>query len=225
MAPPQFPKEKPLVRRLILAALLLPTLALADVDSRFAQLRDQAEPLGSLGAFLDKYIGECSGFFSGLGCRGAAEEFRKQYEGKKLYMIVGESAASMVQPGPYQPGSGNYTILVTPAFPGSSYQLTKGAPGQLGSEDQPLVPPVRVTGTTPEGWNATDFMRLFSNRQVRLQIVFSPEGVWGLERNQGRGKLYGVSCRVEGVLLSNARTGKPLGLWLADESADKTPRK
>ncbi|MBM7117429.1 DUF6066 family protein [Archangium primigenium] len=209
------------MRRLLLAVLLLPTLALADVDSRFAQLRDQAEALGSLGTFLDKYVGECSGFFSGLGCRGASEEFRKQYEGKKLYMIVGESAASMVQPGPYQPGSGNYTILVTPSFPGGSYFLTQGAPSALSAEDQPLVAPIRVTGTTPEGWNATDFMRLFSSRKVRMQLVFSPEGIWGMERNQGRGKLYGVSCRVEGVLLSNATTGKPLGMWVVGDANRK----
>ena len=138
------------MRRLILAALLLlPTLALADVDRRFAQLRDQAEPLGSLSTFLDKYIGECAGMFVSPSCRGDAEAFRKRYEGKKLYMIIGEEAATMLSPGPYQPGSGNYVIQVTPYFPGGSYALTQGVPSQTDAAGNPLVPYLRVSGTTP----------------------------------------------------------------------------
>ena len=212
-------------RFILAAALLLPSLVLADADPRFARLRDQAEPLGSLSAFLDKYVGECSGLFAGLGCRDAAEAFRKQYEGKRLYMIVGEDVATMVRPGPYQPGSGNYVIEVTPSFPGGAYVLTQGAPGQLTAEDQPMLTPLRVTGTTPPGWNATDFMRLFSSRQVRLQVIFAPQTLWGLERKQGSGKQYGVSARIEALFLTNARTGEPLGLWFADEPAAKTKKK
>ncbi|MET0403662.1 MAG: DUF6066 family protein [Cystobacter sp.] len=213
------------MKHVILAALLLPSLALADVDPRFGRLRDQAEPLGSLSAFLDKYVGECSGLFSGIGCRDAAEAFRKQYEGKRLYMIVGENVATMARPGPYEPGSGNYVVEITPSFPGGPYVLTQGAPAQLGADDRPLLPPLRVTGTTPEGWSATDFMRLFSSRQVRIQLVFAPQAIWGLERKQGSGKLYGVAIRVEAMLLTNARTGDTLGLWFADDPSSKGKKK
>ncbi|MFY0575455.1 DUF6066 family protein [Cystobacter fuscus] len=64
-------------------------------------------------------------------------------------------------------------------------------------------------------------MRLFSSRQVRLQVIFAPQSIWGLERKQGSGKQYGVSARVEALLLTNARTGEPLGLWFADEAKAK----
>jgi hypothetical protein len=220
------------VRRLFLAALLLlPALALADVDPRFARLRDQAEPLGSLSTFLEKYIGECTSMFSGLNCRASSEEFRQKYEGKKLYMIIGEDAATMLSPGPYQPGSGNYTIQVVPYFPGGSYALTQGQPTQTDADGNPLLPLIRVTGTTPEGWTAMDFMRLFSSRQVRAQLIFTPQGVWSLPRKRGLGKTSGVAARLEALLLTHARTGEPLGLWFAEEpptatgGAKKGPKK
>lgn len=213
------------MRRSILAALLLlPTLALADVDTRFAQLRDQAEALGSLSTFLDKYIGECAGLFVSPSCRGDAEAFRGKYGGRKLYMIVGEDAASMLSPGPYQPGSGNYTIQVIPYFPGGAHGLTQGTPTQTDAAGNPLLPLIRITGTTPEGWAATDFLRLFSTRQIRAQVVFTPQGVWTLPGKRG-GKTQGVAARVEAILLTHARTGEPLGLWFAEEPAARDGKK
>ncbi len=206
------------MRRLILAAvLLLPVFALADVDPRFARLRDQAEPLGSLSTFLEKYIGECGSVFSGPSCRKEAEAFREKYKDKKLYMIVGEDVATMLSPGPYQPGTGNYVIHVTPYFPGGAYAMTQGVPSQTDTEGNPLLPLLRITGTTPEGWNASNFLRLFSTHQVRAQLVFTPQGVWSLPRKRGGGKQYGVAARVEGILLTHARTGEPLGMWFAEE--------
>ncbi|OJT22601.1 hypothetical protein BO221_22835 [Archangium sp. Cb G35] len=213
------------MRRLFLTALLLlPTLALADVDARFAQLRDQAEALGSLSSFLDKYIGECAGLFVNPSCKSNAEAFRAKYGGRKLYMIVGEDAATMLTPGPYQPGSGNYTIQVLPYFPGDAYALTQGMPTQTDSAGNPLLPLIRITGTTPEGWAATDFLRLFSSKKIRAQIVFTPQGVWTIPRKQG-GKAQGVAARIEAILLTFAPTGDPLGLWFADQptAAPKEP--
>ncbi|MFE8597896.1 DUF6066 family protein [Archangium violaceum] len=213
------------MRRLFLTALLLlPTLALADVDARFAQLRDQAEALGSLSSFLDKYIGECAGLFVNPSCKSNAEAFRAKYGGRKLYMIVGEDAATMLTPGPYQPGSGNYTIQVIPYFPGGAYALTQGTPTQTDSAGSPLLPLIRITGTTPEGWAATDFLRLFSSKKIRAQIVFTPQGVWTIPRKQG-GKAQGVAARIEAILLTFAPTGDPLGLWFAEQppAAPKEP--
>ncbi len=221
---PPSPWRESRVRRLLLAAvLLLPALALADVDPRFAQLRDQAEPLGSLSAFLDKYVGECGSLFSGPGCRKEAEAFRTRYTGKKLYMIIGEGAASMVGPGPYQPGSGNYTIHVTPLFPAGPYALTQGSPRHTDTDGRPMLPFIQVTGTTPAGWSAGDFMRLFQKKQVRAQVVFTPQEVWSLLGKGDSSKRYGVAARIDGVLLTNARTGEPLGTWFADAPPKAAP--
>jgi len=120
------------VNRLLLAVtFLLPALAVADVDPRFARLRDNAEPLGSLGTFLDSFIGECSGFFTRSTCSSDAEAFRKRAGGKPHYLILDEKqVAALLSAGPYQPGSGQYSIQVRPAFPGGGYTLTHGLPPQ-----------------------------------------------------------------------------------------------
>jgi hypothetical protein len=207
------------VRSLFLAALLLlPALAWADVDPRFARLRDKAEPLGGLGTFLDSYIGECRGFFAGASCRTNAEAFRKKHEGKQLYMIIREEAATMLAPGPYQPGAGNYTIHVTPAFSGGAYLLTGGIPVQQDAEGRPVLPLIRIHGTTPSGWNAQEFLRLFSARQLRTQVIFTPQGIWSLPGREGR-RQYGVDARLDAILVTDARNGKQLGLWLAEPEA------
>ncbi|QSQ25333.1 hypothetical protein JY651_10575 [Pyxidicoccus parkwayensis] len=207
--------------RFLVAAvsLLLPALALADVDARFAKLRDESEPLGGLGAFLEKYIGACEGAFVDPQCKSQAEAFRKKYQGKRLYMIVTEDDATMLSPGPYSPGTGEYTINITPFFPGGRYALTHGAPKKTDANGNPVLPYLTVTGTVPEGWNMQMFGRLFSMRGVRAQVVFTPQGVWNLPK-KGGGKNFGVTARIEGILVSEGRTGQQLGLWLNGKDAN-----
>ncbi|MCP3065245.1 DUF6066 family protein [Myxococcus sp. K38C18041901] len=200
-------------------ALLLPTLALADVDSRFAKLRDEAEPLGGLGAFLEKYIGACEGALVDPKCKSDAEAFRKKYQGKRLYMIIGEDDATMLSPGPYNPGAGEYTVNITPFFPGGRYALTHGAPKKQDGNGNPVLPFLTVTGTLPEGWNGQLFARMFSMRQVRAQVVFTPQAVWSLPK-KGGGKNHGVTARIDGLILTEGRTGHPIGLWLNGKDAN-----
>lgn len=196
-----------------LSLLLLPALAFADVDPRFAKLRDAAEPLGGLGAFLDKYIGECNDAFAGPTCKANSEAFRRHYTGKKMYMIVTEDVATMLAPGSYQPNTGNYTINITPFFAGSRYALTHGAPKKADAQGNPVLPLLRVSGTVPEGWNGQMFNRLFTTHGVRVQVVFTPKSVWSLPR-RGGGSSYGLNAQVEAVLLTEGRTGEVLGLWI-----------
>jgi hypothetical protein len=200
--------------------LLLPALALADVDPRFAKLRDASEALGGLGAFLEKYIGACEGAFVDPQCKAQAEAFRKKYQGKQLYMIVTEDDATMLAPGPYSPGTGEYTIHITPFFPAGRYALTHGAPKKADANGNPILPLLSVTGTLPEGWNGQIFSRLFAMRGVRAQVVFTPQGVWSLPK-KGGGKNHGVTARVEGLLVTEGRTGQQLGLWINGKDVNK----
>jgi len=203
-----------------LFALLLPALALADVDPRFARLRDAAEPLGGLSAFLNRYIGECGDMFASPDCRTKADEFRKTYRGKKLYMIVTEDVATMVSPGPYQPTTGTFIINILPFFAGGKYAMTHGTPKKTDAAGNPILPLLSVSGTTPEGWNGGMFARLFSSRGIRVQVVFTPLDIWSLAKPSG-GKIFGVAARVEAILLTEGRTGEHLGLWLDGKDANK----
>lgn len=194
-------------------ALLLPALALADVDPRFAKLRDSAQPLGGLSSFLDKYIGECDALFAGSSCKANSDAFRKRYSGKRMYMIVTEDVATMLSPGPYSPTTGEYTIQVMPFFPAGKYALTHGAPKKTDAQGNPVLPLLRMTGKLPGGWNAMRFSSLFRNQGLRAQIIFTPRSVWSLP-GKGSGRIFGVDAQVEAVLVTEGRTGTALGLWL-----------
>ncbi|WP_404362530.1 DUF6066 family protein [Corallococcus coralloides] len=199
-------------------ALLVPTLALADVDSRFAKLRDESEPLGGLGAFLEKYVGECDGALVDPQCKQQAEAFRKKYTGKRLYMIITEDDAGMLSPGDFNPGTNEYTINITPFFSGGKYGLSHGAPKKTDAQGNPVMNYLTVSGTAPDMWNGGTFNRMFMARGVRAQVVFTPQSVWTLPK-KGGGKTYGVNARIEAVLVTEGRTGNQLGLWLNGKDA------
>jgi hypothetical protein len=205
-------------------ALLLPTLALADADERFVRMRDAAEPLGGLSAFLNRFIGECGDMFASPDCRTKADEFRKAYRGKKLYMIITEDVATMVSPAGYQPASGDYVIDILPFFSGGKYALTHGTPKKTDAAGNPILPLLKVTGTTPEGWNGAMFARAFSSRSVRVQVVFTPLDIWSVTKPSG-GKVFGVAARMEAILVTEGRTGDHLGLWLDGKDANKNKKK
>ena len=94
-------------RALLLLSLTLPCLASADVDPRFAKLRDTADALSSLGAFLDKYIGDCSPVSEGgSDCGKNAEAFRRAANGHKFYMILTEESTAVLSMGAFNPKGG-----------------------------------------------------------------------------------------------------------------------
>jgi hypothetical protein len=196
-----------------LALLVVPTLALADADPRFAKLRDESEPLGGLGTFLEKYVGECDGALVDPQCKAQAEAFRKKYTGKRLYMIVTEDDATMLSAGDFNPGTNDYTINITPFFAGGKYGLSHGAPKKTDGQGNPVMTYLTVSGTAPNHWNGGTFQRFFSSRGVRAQVVFTPQGVWSLPK-KGGGKILGVNARVEAVLVTEGRTGNNMGLWV-----------
>jgi hypothetical protein len=211
-------------RLLVTVALLLPALAVADVDPRFARLRDAAEPLGGLSAFLSRYIGQCADVFATSDCRTKADAFRKNYRGKKLYMIVDEDVVNMVTPSAYQPTTGDFIINILPFFPAGSYALTHGTPKKTTAAGNPILPQLTVTGRAPTEWNGQYFSRLFTSQSVRVQVVFTPLDIWSVARPAG-GKIYGVSARVEAILLTEGRTGVEMGLWLDGKDANKLKKK
>lgn len=207
-------------RLLVIVALLLPPLASADVDQRFARLRDAAEPLGGLSGFLSRYIGECGDMFASPDCRTKADAFRKNYKGKKLYMIVDESVVDQVSPGPYSPSTGDYVINILPFFAGGKYALTHGTPKKTTAQGNPILPLLTVSGRVPTDWTGQYFARLFPSKGIRMQVVFTPLDIWSLSKPQG-GKIYGVSARIEGILLTEGRTGTEMGVWIDGKDGNK----
>lgn len=203
--------RRPMYRTLVAALLLAAPVAFADADPAFAKLRDQAEPLGALGTFLDNYIGECGG--DAGSCKENAKRFREQANRKKFYMIVTEDQANMLAPGGYDLGNGIYTVNIAPLFAAGGYAVTHGSPKKTDAHGNPMVMYLQAKGELQEDWNAAQFQRLFSTRALRLQVVFSPQGTWTLPK-KGGGKLYGVKAKVEAILVTHGRTGDPIALWM-----------
>lgn len=202
------------MRFLMTLTLLVPALALADVDQRFAKLRDQAEAMGAISAFVEKYVGDCASRMLGGGeCEKNAEVFRQGATGKKFYMIITEETSSVLSMGEVKMRDGLFTLNFTPFFSASGMAITHGAPAKTDADGNPVMPFIRIDGQMPEGWNPAMMARQVSSQALRLQIVFTPQGVWTLPK-KGGGTLKGVKAKFEAVLVTVGRTGDQIGLWL-----------
>jgi hypothetical protein len=196
----------------VFVAAVLASFTVWAQDARFSKLKDSAEPVGGLGAFLDKFVGECNAVEGG-GCMQTVKEFRQKMRGKHLYMMVSEENAGMVQAGASNFEAGEFTANVTPFFPANGYALTQGAPHKTDANGNPILPFIQVKGKIPSDWTESRFGRMFSSREVRVHVVFSPQDVWTLPK-RGGGKMAGVKAKIEGILLTAGRTGEELAVWV-----------
>lgn len=202
------------MRWLMTLAVLVPAMALADADARFAQLRDQAEALTSVASFVDKYVGDCaSPLLGGSECVKNADLFRRGATGKKFYMIITEDSSGVLQMGEVNIGKGTLTLNLTPFFAGSSSAITHGAPSKTDANGNPVLPFIRIPSELPEGWNPGLMARQVQSKALRMQIVFTPQGLWSLPK-KGGGTIKGVKAKFEAVLVTVGRTGEQIGLWV-----------
>lgn len=201
------------MKSMMLITLLLPTLALADVDQRFAKLRDQAEALGAVSSFVEKYVGDCASKLLGGGeCEKNAALFRKAATGKKFYMIITEETAGVLSMGEVKMKDGLFVLNLTPFFAASGMAITHGAPTRTDADGNPVMSFIRIDGQLPDGWNPAMMARQVSSQALRLQIVFTPQDVWSLPK-KGGGTMRGVKAKFDAVLVSVGRTGDQVGLW------------
>ncbi len=191
---------------------LASTVAFADVDPRFAKLRDQAEALGGLSGFIEKYVGDCgSKLLGGAECEKNAKAYREGATGKKFYMIVTEETAQVLSMGEMRV-PGEFIMNVTPFFAGGSFGLTHGAPAKTDANGSPVMPYLRIDSVLPDGWNPAMMARQAAAQGLRMQIVFTPQGTWALPR-KGGGQIKGVKARFDAILITVGRTGEQVGIW------------
>jgi hypothetical protein len=202
------------MKLLPLLITLFSGLALADADQRFAKLRDQAEAMGAMSAFVEKYVGDCASKMLGGGeCEKNAEIFRQGATGKKFYMIVTEETSAVLQMGEVKVKNGEFVLNLTPFFAASGSAITHGAPTKTDADGNPVMPFIRIDSNLPDNWNPAMMARQVQGQALRLQIVFTPQGVWSLPK-KGGGTMKGVKAKFEAVLVTVGRTGDQVGLWL-----------
>ncbi len=189
--------------------IALPVLAAS--DSQFAQLRTAAEPLVGLAAFLEKYVGDCP-TGSAPQCRPNASAFRSKSNGKRFFMLVTDESSGMLSAGRFDGSRGEYELHLTPFFAAGPYALTHGAPRQMDAAGNPLLPLLIMRHKAPKDWDASRLQRLITGRELRVEVVFTPQDVWTLTQKRGN-KIRGVKSRIDAVQVTNGRTGEVIGSW------------
>lgn len=203
-----------LVRSPVMLLALVPALALA--EGRFDDLRKGAQPFdGGLGEFLEVYLGDCGQASNTANCRNRSREFQAQAKGKRFYFLVREDEAGMVGMSESTRSGGDFTIEVTPFFPGAEHALTNAVPKKTDARGNPILPVLMIPGTLPEGETVDGMERLFRNRGVRVELLVRPEKPWALAK-KGGGQLTGVQARLEAIQVTS-RTGAILATWIAPE--------
>ncbi|MER2564749.1 MAG: DUF6066 family protein [Myxococcaceae bacterium] len=201
------------MRWLVPLLLISSQAALADVDQKFAKMRDAAEKLGSLSEFIDNYGGSCGPLMTAQ-CEEKRKEFRRGADGRKHYMIVTEDSASVLSMGDANPISGEFVLNMTPFFAAGDSAITHGAPSKTDANGNAILPYLRINAKLPDGWTMQLMNRQVQARALRIQVVFTPEGVWSLPK-KGGGSIKGIKTRFDGVIVQIGRTGETIGMWYA----------
>jgi Family of unknown function (DUF6066) len=204
-----------LVRSAVTLLALLPGLALA--EGRFDELRKEAQPFdGGLGEFLELYLGDCGTASNTANCKNRSREFQTQAKGKRFYALVREDEAGMVGMSDSTRSGGDFTVEVTPFFPGAEHALTNAVPKKTDAKGNPILPVMMFAGKLPGVETVDDMERLFKNRGVRLELLFRPEQPWALPK-KGGGQMTGVKAKLDAIQVTS-RTGAVLATWVAPDA-------
>jgi hypothetical protein len=101
---------------------------------------------------------------------------------------------------------------LTPFFAAGPYALTHGAPKQTDAVGNPLLPLLTLRGKATGDLDALRLQRLIAGRELRVEVVFTPQDVWTLPRKRGE-KIRGVKSRIDALQVTNGRTGEVIGSW------------
>jgi len=204
-----------LARSALSLLVLVPAIGLA--GARFDELKKEAQPFdGGLGEFLELYLGDCGTASSTANCRNRSREFQTQAKGKRFYALVREDEAGMVGMSESTRAGGDFTIEVTPFFPGAEHALTNAVPKKTDAKGNPILPVLMIPAKLPGIETVEDMERLFKNRGVRLELLFRPEQPWASPK-KGGGQLTGVKGKLDAIQVTS-RTGAVLATWIAPDA-------
>lgn len=193
---------------------LLPAIALG--EGRFDELRQEAVSFdGSLGDLLELWLGDCGQASNTANCKNRSRDFQAQAKGKRFYTLIREDEAGMLGMSSGKSRGGDFTVEVTPFFPGAEHALTNAVPKKTDAQGNPILAVLMIPGTLPGVETVDDMQRLFKNRGVRLELLFRPEEAWALAK-KGGGKLTGVKAKLDAIQVTS-RTGAVLATWISPE--------
>jgi Family of unknown function (DUF6066) len=198
----------------VILALSGPALAHAEAPRAFARLRDQAQAVESLSAFLSRYVGTCTDIEERLVCLQNARKARGELTGKLFHVTLDPEATRMLKGGAFNPATREYTIQMTPFFEAAGLALTDGAPTGQDAQGRPRIPIEPIVVKLPDDMLPMDMERLLRTMNLKIHLVFRPLGTWSLPGREG--SLEGVKAKFLAVRLTDARTGDDIGLRLSE---------
>ena len=182
----------------------------ADAASKqFGKLRDKAKPAESLAQFLTDFIGDCgSDPLNGKQCQAKVEANRKASLGQVFILNLDDSQISKVKLKTFNPRTHEFEFQLTPVFDATGYALTEGQPAETDGEGHLVIPNINMKSVLPDSTTPMDIEAVFKTGQIRIQLIFKPEGVWKVARKDKAGSFYeGVKSRILAVRVSHTRTG------------------
>jgi hypothetical protein len=209
------------MRRLapLVVVWLVPALAVAETDMRFAYYRDPSIPIeaGGLGDFLNDFIGACRGFFDGQRCKDKAGSFRAERAGKSHWATIPEGEAAMLEMVGYNPKTNGYTLRITPVFAEGGYILSQGKPERFDDQGNPLFRVIDLPLTVKKGKRPMDVARLLSEKVMRVQVIFTPREHY--QYGSEASPRFGVAADLHAILVTIAANGEKFAAWYEEKPA------
>ena len=191
-------------RLLALAVLALPVApGPSRADERFDSVRQGAERLDSLPAFLERYVGVCKDVYARVDCERNVAAARRSFAGKTLVARVADGAAELVHA---RSDGARFRIELTPFIDGGGFALTHGTPLHQDAQGRPVIGLVVLSGSLPIGVGDLEFQSPFRTGNVEMEVVFEVQGTWKMKRRDG-GFYEGVRARFLALRLVDPRTG------------------
>jgi len=188
--------------------------ASAEGPGRFEQLKEKASSAGSLGAFLNGFVGSCKGDrFEQRDCERRLASARKEKRGKLVYLRLPERHASLIRLLRALP-DGSLTLGLTPFFDADGYGLSRNKAPKFDRKGNPRAALLSFQVRLPESVSQRNFELLLRSRNLRLELLLRPTKAWKVKR-RGEEAAQGVAAKFVGLRLSSARSGEPLGemIW------------
>lgn len=198
--------------------LCITFMARAEAPAAFVKLRDRSQPVESLTAFLERFVGSCSSLTeSSATCMANARKARAELSGRLFYLILDTNSAQMLTAGPYNPATRQIRLDLTPFFEAGGLALTDGEPTGQDTHGQPRIQRMPLMVTLPDDWMPMDMERLLRSQNIRIHLVFKALGIWNMPNKSGGNKMEGVKAKFLAVRLTNARTGDEIALRVTGE--------
>ena len=178
----------------------------------FAALESQAEPIGNLGRFLEKYIGDCASDdpeFDRAQCEARAARTRATHKGR-AYVLEVDDLDGVLRFAKWDKRKKAFRLHLTPFFQGRTFALTIGKPRVGKRRGLPVVSNLPIWVKLPDGEPEFIFRRTLERAQVRLKLVVELGRPWSLPRRGEKGLYRGVQAKLRGLRLVGSRSDRVL---------------